>query len=185
MNALLFLKNGFEEVEALTTVNLLRRAGINLQIISCENTLTVKGAHHIVVVADDLLDDIIANNQTAEMAIIPGGPHVIELIEDNKLVNFMLSNLNKFKYLAAICAGPLFLQKINCLENHEFTCYPSLKNEFYQGKYVEKNSVISQNIITAAGPYSAVEFSCDIIKTVLSPEILATVAAKFLVPSFK
>ena len=149
----LFLSTGFEEIEALTTVDLLRRAGIELTTVSCEQELLVQGSHSISVMADKLFKD--CDFSSAEMLILPGGsrrlgefPALCELLRQHNAVG---------KDIAAICAAPSVLGDLGILEGKQATCYPGF--ESYLGdSYVGGLVVESKNIITAKGPGLSADF---------------------------
>lgn len=155
----LFLSTGFEEIEALTTVDLLRRAGVELKTVSCENDLLVTGSHNIPVQADALYKD--TDFADAETLILPGGsrrlgefPALCELLKQHNAEN---------KLIAAICAAPSILGDLGILEGKQATCYPGF--ESYLGdRYVGGLVVESKNIITAKGPGLSSDFAFCLIE---------------------
>ncbi|MCQ2341674.1 MAG: DJ-1/PfpI family protein, partial [Paludibacteraceae bacterium] len=142
----LFLDNGFEEIEALTTVDLLRRANIQVTTVSITGQAMVLGAHNIAVQADGLLDDI--DFSDAEMLILPGGASHLEACE--ALCELLRKHNDENKMIAAICYAPSVLGRLGILEGKQATCYPGF--EKYLGEsYVGGLVVESKNIITAKG----------------------------------
>ena len=161
----LFLDNGFEEIEALTTVDLLRRAGIAVTIVSITGNPMVLGAHNICVQADGLMDNI--DFSDAEMLILPGGP--THLDQSLALCELLTEHNKQDKLIAAICAAPSVLGKLGILEGKQATCYPGF--EQYLGEsYVGGLVVESKNIITAKGPGLSADFAFCIIEKLAGPE---------------
>ena len=163
--AILF-SNGTEEIEALTPVDVLRRAGVECDIVSVCGEFP-KGSHNITVKADKLIEDIDFNNYGG--IVIPGGLPGAQIIADNEIVkNIVKSALADDKMVAAICAAPaLALAENGFVCGKNITCYPAQafidavnKCANYTGKDVE----VDGNVITANGPRSAFDFSkaiCD------------------------
>ena len=113
-----FLAEGFEEIEAITTIDLLRRAGAEVTTVAVNANATVKGAHGIPVVADKLIGDILGTS--ADAYVLPGGlPGVTNLAADERLKTLLKSAYREDKLLAAICAAPMVLGK------HGILCYSS------------------------------------------------------------
>lgn len=162
----LFLSTGFEEIEALTTVDLLRRAGIALQTVSCEESLMVEGSHHIRVEADTLFSK--CDFSDAEMLILPGGSR--RLGEFPALCELLQKHNAEEKAIAAICAAPSVLGDLGILEGKQATCYPGF--ESYLGDaYVGGLVVESKNIITAKGPGLSADFAFCIIEHLAGEDI--------------
>ena len=116
----IFLDNGFEEIEAITTIDLLRRANIALTTVSVTGKEWVLGAHNIAVKADTLFAD--ADFADAEMLILPGG--ATKLHECQALCDLLLLHNEQEKLIAAICAAPSVLGRLGILEGKQATCYP-------------------------------------------------------------
>ena len=161
----LFLDNGFEEIEAITTVDLLRRAGIALTTVSITGNAMVLGAHNIPVQADGLMDDI--DFSDAEILILPGGQSHLDA--SLALCDLLRKHNEENKLIAAICAAPSVLGKLGLLEGKQATCYPGF--ESYLGEsYVGGLVVESQNIITAKGPGLSADFAFCIIEKLVGSE---------------
>ena len=122
----LYLATGFEEIEALATVDILRRAGIEVDMISIEKTLEVVGAHDIKVMADTLIEKIAPSDY--QMIVLPGGmPGTINL-DNSSLLKEHITYFSKNKgYIAAICAAPMIIGKMGLLKDRIATCYPSVE----------------------------------------------------------
>ncbi|MBQ8939796.1 MAG: DJ-1/PfpI family protein [Paludibacteraceae bacterium] len=162
----LFLDNGFEEIEAVTTIDLLRRAKIALTTVSVTGNPMVLGAHNIAVEADGLMEKI--DFSDAEMLILPGGQ--TKLGECSALCELLVEHNKADKLIAAICAAPTVLAKLGILEGKQATCYPGLQaalGESYVGGLV----VESKNIITGKGPGLSSDFAFCIIERLAGAEI--------------
>lgn len=155
----IFLDKGFEEIEAITTIDLLRRANIGLTTISITGNRIVEGAHSVSVQADRLFED--TDFADAEMLILPGG--ATKLGDYQPLCSLLLGHNATNKQIAAICAAPSVLGKLGILEGKQATCYPGF--EQYLGEsYVGGLVVESKNIITAKGPGLTADFAFCLIE---------------------
>jgi 4-methyl-5(b-hydroxyethyl)-thiazole monophosphate biosynthesis len=162
----IFLDNGFEEIEAITTIDLLRRANIALTMVSMSGDSIVKGAHDIPVQADKLFAQV--DFTDAEMLILPGG--ATNLIEHKCLCDLLVKHNLEGKQLAAICAAPAVLGQLGILENKQATCYPGF--EHYLGEsHVGGLVVESHNVITAKGPGLSSDFAFCIIEKIVGSEV--------------
>ena len=157
------LADGFEEIEALTTVDLLRRAQIPVETVSIMERRSVIAAHGVEVTADILFSD--ADYKGCDMIVLPGGSQgAINLSVHDELTEKLYSFANSGKWIAAICAAPAFvLGRHGILEGRKATCYPGLETELAGAEYVEESVVIDENIITSRGPSTAMDFSLAII----------------------
>lgn len=162
----LFLDNGFEEIEALTTVDLLRRAGVELTTVAIRGEIQVTGAHQIIVHADRLFDD--CDFADAKMLILPGGAAHLENHE--ALCNLLKKHNADDKLIAAICYAPSVLGRLGILEGKQATCYPGF--ESYLGEsYIGGLVVESKNVITAKGPGLSSDFAFCIIEKLKGSEV--------------
>jgi 4-methyl-5(b-hydroxyethyl)-thiazole monophosphate biosynthesis len=162
----IFLDNGFEEIEAITTIDLLRRANIALTIVSVTGAELVLGAHNITVKVDKLFADVEFDN--AEMLILPGG--ATKLYECKPLCDLLVSHNNEDKLIAAICAAPSVLGRLGILQGKQATCYPGFE-EFLGESYIDGLVVESKNIITAKGPGLSSDFAFCIIEKLVGSEV--------------
>ncbi len=158
----LFLATGFEEIEALTVVDILRRDQIEVIMISVENEVYVTGAHQIVVKADLSYDE--ADFEDVDMLILPGGPGHTILSEHVGLTEKIKAyNLSR-KRIAAICAAPSILGKLGVLIGKKAVCYPGYEKDL-QGAHVLKEEVVTDgNITTSRGVGTAIPFALELIK---------------------
>jgi 4-methyl-5(b-hydroxyethyl)-thiazole monophosphate biosynthesis len=167
---ILFLAEGFEEVEALTVVDYLRRKNINVDTVSITEDNKVKGAHEIVVLADKIINDI-KDIDDYDAVIIPGGlPGATNLRDNDKVIDVVKKVNENGKLISAICAGPIVLERAGVINGKNVTSYPGFEDDLKNGIYIEKNVVRDGNIITARGPALAVDFAIEIIRYLLGEE---------------
>ena len=168
---IVFLADGFEEIEALSPVDYLRRAGAEVLILSLNAaSRNVCGAHKINVQADMLLDSYVSSNtELPDAVIIPGGmPGAVNIASCKQalaLINEMTENK---KLVASICASPaVVLSKTNALTAKKWTCYPGMQNEaqeFLSG-YTKNRVETDGTLITACGPGAAEKFSMEVVRS--------------------
>lgn len=167
MKILVFLADGFEEVEALTVVNYLRRTDIDVDTVSITEDKEVKGAHDIIVTADKKISDL-KHPQIYDGVVIPGGMPGATNLRDNSEVVEIVKEFNKVKKLiAAICAGPIVLEKAGIIGGVNLTSYPGFEDQLEGCKYCEDSVVRDGHIITARGPSIAEDFVIEIIDYLL------------------
>ena len=162
----LFLTHGFEEIEAVETIDILRRADLPLTTVSVEDALEVKGAHNVVVKADALLSETDFND--AKMLILPGG--TVRLFDFEKLTNLLIEHNHNGGLIAAICAAPSILGKLGILEGKTATCYPGFEQYLTGAQVVDKRVVKCGNIITGKGPGCTKQFALEIVLTLCGQE---------------
>lgn len=168
MKVILFLADGFEEVEAITVVDYLRRVGIDIQTVSITDELLVRGSHDIKVMADQKIADLHNIDGLAGM-IIPGGlPGATNLRDDQRVINFINDANKENKMIAAICAGPIVPHKAGILKDKKITSYPGLEDQLKGTLYMNAKVVRDNNIITAQGPSLAVDFAIAIVEYLLN-----------------
>ena len=177
----LFLAEGFEEIEALATVDILRRAGIEVRTVSVTDEINVVGAHGIEVSADELLEFVIGEEM--EWIIIPGGmPGASNLASCRELTDKILAHNSRGGRIAAICAAPaVVLAPLGLLDGKEAICYPGFESAMKGTRIAEKPVVVCDNIITANGPGSAPAFALEIVSQTLEVAKAQTVAEGMLI----
>lgn len=168
----LFLATGFEEIEALATVDVLRRAGMQVTIVSIYKERQVTGANGITAVADEVLAGV--DLAEADWLIFPGGmPGAENLYRDSTLMDALRRHAARCGRIAAICAAPaVVLAQAGVLEGHDATCYPGFEPLMKQhgAKPVGGRVVIDGNIITGNGPSSALPFAYAIAAATVGKE---------------
>ena len=166
----LFLAEGFEEIEALGTTDILRRAQIDVVTVSITNDKTVKGAHNIKVEADNTFSNI--DFTDFDMLILPGGmPGAKNLNEHIELKNLLTEFNSKQKFIAAICAAPMVLGSLGLLKNKRATCYPGFEPELIGATITGENVVVDENIITGKGPGLVFDFGLRIVEQLLGLQV--------------
>ena len=161
------LKNGFEEIEALTVVDYLRRADIDIKTVSTEDTLEVTGSHDIKVIADLMLSDL--NSKEIDLIFVPGGMPAAEDLSNDSRVTELVGSLDKSgRIIASICAGPMVLEKSGVLEGKKATSYPGFGEKLVSLKnYLEDIVVVDENIITGKGPAFVFDFALRLVEQLL------------------
>lgn len=159
----LFLADGFEEIEGLTVVDLLRRAEIKITTVSITGSLKVTGAHAIHVEADGVYEDF--DYGDADLLVLPGGmPGTKNLAAHKDLVNLLKKFKEEDKALAAICAAPSILGENGLLKDKQVTCFPGFEERLTGAKTTGARAVTDGNIITGKGMGTAIDFSLEIIR---------------------
>lgn len=161
--AAIFLATGFEEIEAISIIDVLRRGEVEIDIVSVSGNESVQGSHGINIISDKLFFDI--DFSEYELLILPGGmPGTLNLSKHEGLCELLKEFNKKEKYIAAICAAPSVLGKLNILEGKKVTCYPGYEEELLGGIVTNSDIVRDGNIITGKGAGVAIKFSLDILK---------------------
>ncbi len=159
---LIILSTGFEEIEAISIIDILRRADIKVTISTISEKIT-KGAHQIGIDSDIFLKDV--KIEDYEMVVLPGGAENTFNLAKDELTQETLKKFKQTnKYVAAICAAPYALHCAGVL-NQNYTCYPSFEQKIDSATY-EKNQkvVIDGKVITSQGPATAMQFALELVK---------------------
>ena len=171
----LFLADGFEEVEALFPLDILRRAGADVKTVSVTGHEYVTGSHGITVKADITDEKFDENNITA--VILPGGMPGTTSLDASKTVHRALEKASEDgKIIGAICAAPSVLGKAGLLKGKEAICYPGFEKYLSGAKISDKKVVRDGNIITAAGAGVAREFGFALTAALFSPDAAEKIA---------
>lgn len=174
------LAEGFEEIEAVTVVDVLRRADIPVKTVSITREKIVKGAHNMSVTADILFED--ADYGKDDMIVLPGGmPGTLNLGQHEGLVRQLRIFAEEGKWLAAICAAPSVLGKLSLLEGKKATSYPGFKDQMIGAKYTEDRVVQDGNFITSRGPGTAIEFSLKLVEILKDSQISDAIRTSMIV----
>ncbi len=160
---LIHLADGFEEIEAITIVDVLRRAKIHAKTVSIETGKNVRGAHDIMVEADLLFEE--ADYENCEMIVLPGGmPGTTNLGKHQGLAAQLKGFAKDGKWLAAICAAPSVLGNLGLLKEVHATSFPGYQEQMPGADYTEERVVTDGKIITSRGPGTAMEFSLTLVE---------------------
>lgn len=165
-----FLADGFEEIEGLTVVDLLRRAEVEVTMVSITDEYIVHGAHGIDVRADELFEDISYEEQ--DMLVLPGGmPGTLNLGQHKALEALLRKFYQREKYIAAICAAPSVFGKYGFLNGRKATSYPGFEDALEGAEVVEDAVVVSDFVITSRGMGTAIPFSLALIEVLKGKEL--------------
>lgn len=181
--ALVFLADGFEEVEAVTPVDYLRRAGVTVITASVSGSTTVMGAHGIPVIADSLVTEL-PEGAIWDVLICPGGmPGASNIAASPSACALLKAQGTAGRWIAAICASPaVVLAPLGLLRGRRFTCYPGMEDRVDGAHWSADGVVTDGNIITSRGAGTAGRFAAAIIGRVLSQEEADKVAGSVLLP---
>ncbi|MBE6684283.1 MAG: DJ-1/PfpI family protein [Ruminococcaceae bacterium] len=165
----MFLADGFEEVEALCPLDILRRAGLEVTTVGIGKD-TIIGAHGITVQAD--IPDVLYRDSTPDMIILPGGMPGSSNLDESKTVDTALRAASrKGAFLCAICAAPMVLGKRGYLNGKRAVCYPGFE-QYLEGATVSETETVVRdgNVITAKGMGVALEFGLELVRTLKDGE---------------
>jgi len=174
------IASGFEEIEAVAIIDVLRRAEVEVMVASLDEVSAVKGANGITLVCDINIKDISVD--TLDMIILPGGWDGTYALADDENVQNILKEMDaKGKNIAAICAAPFALHKAGVLK-HNYTCYPSAEEQIRDdGYHGDKAMVVEDgNVMTSRGPGTAICFALAIVKQLKGEETYKMLKAGLL-----
>ncbi len=176
--AIVFMAEGFEEIEALTVVDVLRRGGVEVTMVSVTEDPYVAGAHGIEVLADATCEYEIG---TEDMVVLPGGLPGADNLRNSELV---CETVNKFmadgKLVCAICAAPYVLGQLGVLQGKKATCYPGFQDRLEGADYTAERVQADGNIITGNGPSSALPFALALLAAITDQATADSVAQGML-----
>ena len=160
INVAVILAQGFEEIEALTVVDVLRRANISCDMVGFEGQVT--GSHDIQVKADRIFDGDLSDY---DLVVLPGGMPGSAHLRDNQA---LISQIKAFdqagKKIATICAAPIALHQAGILKDKHFTCYDGVQENISDGIYRKETVVVDGNLITSRGPSTALAFAYELVE---------------------
>lgn len=161
-----FLAEGFEEMEAVTPIDLLRRVNIDAKFVSVTGKKAVTGAHGITYQADLLFEEM---DDDADMLVLPGGmPGTTNLMNHAPLAELLVKQYEAHKWVAAICAAPMVLGALGIVMGRFATIYPGME-EYLVGADISKEEVcVSGNVITSRAPGTAIPFALKLVEVLLS-----------------
>ena len=160
------LAEGFEEIEALATADVLRRAGIEVVLAGIPGTI-VTGSKGIKLIADTKIEDV--NPNEFDALVLPGGnPGYINLGRSQKVLDMIADFNEKEKLLCAICASPSILARLGVLDNRKATIYPGMEREIPRPR--SGKVVVDGHVITSEGPGTAIDFALEIVRQLVGKE---------------
>lgn len=156
------LADGFEEIEAVSIIDVLRRGGVEV-VTAYLNTKEVHGSNGITILANNSLDDV--RSEDFDMMVLPGGIPGAEFLKNDQRVIKLIKEFNTTnKNIAAICAAPMALDIAGVLKG-DYTCYPSYEEVIQSGNFRDDKKVVeSGNILTSRGPGTSICFALQIVK---------------------
>lgn len=169
MRACVFLADGFEEIEGLTVVDILRRAGVETQTVSITEQKLVTGSHQIPITADCCIGD--TDFSEAELLVLPGGmPGTRYLGACKELTDLLLKFFHEGKKVAAICAAPSVLGGLGILDGKKAACYPGFEDQLKGAEVFFEQVVRDGNVTTSRGMGTAIPFALDLVSQLVSEE---------------
>jgi 4-methyl-5(b-hydroxyethyl)-thiazole monophosphate biosynthesis len=175
------LAEGFEEIEAVTNIDVLRRAGLDV-ITAGIGSKNIEGDHGIKVEADTVISEI--DTADLDAVVLPGGmPGAANLRDSNELRNIIKKLNEENKLCAAVCAAPIVLEAAGILDGKKATSYPGFDKDMPSCNYQEDRVVIDGNLITGRGPGVAMEFVMTIVEYLLDEETKEELQKSMLVKS--
>ncbi|MBN2342713.1 MAG: DJ-1/PfpI family protein [Deltaproteobacteria bacterium] len=180
VHVLVPISTGFEEIEATTIIDVLRRAGIAVTVAGLTDG-PVTGRSGITMLPDTPLDKALGHPY--EMIVLPGGqPNADTLRDDKRVITALQKAHEAGTYVAAICAAPAALTRAGLLEHRKATIYPGCEKNLPDGSFVPDRVVVEEKIITSRGPGTAMEFALTLVSLLVGEEIAKKVAGALLAP---
>ena len=177
------LAEGFEEIEAVTIIDVLRRAGLNVNTVSVTGKYQVTGSHQIEIRADLLFEDV--DYSRGMLIILPGGmPGAKHLNEHSGLKSRIIEYQKSGKFLAAICAAPMVLGNLGILKGKKAVCYPGFESYLAGADLSSKPFLTDEKIITGRGVGSALQFSLEIVRVLKGEQSAEHLRKMMVVDSF-
>ena len=182
----LFIENGSEELEFIAPLDIMRRANLEVDLISANNEDFITSSHNVKIIADKKINEV-NNILDYDAIVIPGGIPGSTLLRDNKkIIEFYQTMYNSGKLVAAICAAPIVLSAAGITDDKEVTSYPGFDKEInYKNYNSDKAVVIDKNVITAQGPAVSILFGYEIVNYLLQDNTAEDVKQAMLVPVLK
>ena len=177
----IFFAEGYEGIEALTVVDLCRRAGVEILMISVTGKDSVTGSHGITVQADLRMED--GTFGDGDLLFLPGGmPGTLNLGANELLKELILSYNSEGKRLAAICAAPSVLGSLGVLEGKKAVCFPGFEDQLKGAEVLQVSAVTSGNVTTGRGMGAAVDFALEVLTQLQGKDAAKQMAEKIVYP---
>lgn len=166
----ILIGTGFEETEAVTVYDIFKRGGLDVSLVSVTGSLEVNSVHNLFIRCDVLLDDILEKKQS--LVVVPGGMGGVRRIMASPAAKaFLRKAAGEECLLAAICAGPMVLDKFGLLEGYRYTCFPGAEEEIGNGTYVAELLLEDRNLVTSISPGTAAVFALHLLEKLAGPEV--------------
>jgi len=177
MDALIFLTTGFEEIEALATIDILRRGDVDIRSVSLINDKIVTSGRSISVIADYMFDEV--NIDAAKMLILPGG--TVKINEHDGLKRKIVEFAKNNRLIAAICAAPMVFGELGLLKGKKATCYPGYEKYLIDADVTEEPVVVDDNIITGRAAGFTANFAFELLCQLKGKEVADDIAKKMII----
>ncbi|MDO4814019.1 MAG: DJ-1/PfpI family protein [Gemella sp.] len=175
-----FADNGFEEIELLTPIDVLRRGGLEVDLISANNADFVSSSRNVKILVDKKINEI-TSILDYDAIFVPGGmPGAENLKNNDKIINFYQEMNESGKLVSAICAAPIILNRAGLTKDKNITCYPGFEKDMDFKSYSESTVVVDGNMITGSGPGLALDFSLTLLAQLTDQETSDTIAKAML-----
>jgi 4-methyl-5(b-hydroxyethyl)-thiazole monophosphate biosynthesis len=172
-NALVVIADGVEEVEAVTPIDLLRRAGVRVTVASASGSLLVRGRNAIEIKADTLLRD--HPEMEVDLLVIPGGPGHQTLANDEGVLDLVRAQDASNKLIGSLCAGPVVLKAAGILEGRRYTSFPATR-ETLPERIPDQSVVVDRNLVTSQAAGTAYPFALQLVESLLGPQARKEIA---------
>ncbi len=180
MSIAIFLAPGFEEMEAVTIIDILRRAEADVQVVGVGDTL-ITGSHGITI-KSEFSEKNFNFSDNIEAIIFPGGLNGVSNLQKSKFIDNVINKaLEKKVYIATICAAPTILGKLGLLYGRQVTCYPGLEDELLGARVVDEDVCVDGKLITSKGPGTSAKFALKIIEILESKKKSQNVQKQLLI----
>lgn len=187
------LADGFEEIEAVTVIDVLRRAGLEVVVADLgeagrsdtgQGEQLVRGAHELSVATDATFDEV--DLADVEAIVLPGGlPGATNLQSDERVLDACRFMVERGRWVAAICAAPIVLASAGLLEDHDATSYPAFRDRLGGARVVtEERVVVSGRVITSVGPGTALDFALTLVAVLCGPDMAREMAEAMIAEGF-
>ena len=172
-----FLADGFETVEALAPVDVMRRAGLDVVTVSIMGRKEILSAQNVTVAADELYENVCFGD--ADALVLPGGGVGTENLSAHELLRAQLVDAcSRGLLVAAICAAPMVFGRIGILKGKKATCYPGCEGDLFDAEYTARAVEQDGNIITACGPGASFDFGFAIVKQFCGADVVETLRSQ-------
>ena len=171
--AVVFLTDGFEDIEAIAVIDILRRGNVNVKTVSIGNS--VLESKQAVKVSADLLYSDIAGSFQADMLCLPGGPGYTNYLKHKPLLEQLKKQCESGKYVAAICAAPVVLGSIGLLEGKKAVCFTGMEEGLKGAVYTDQKVVVDGNIITGKAAGAAIDFALKLLELLKGADVSESV----------
>ena len=179
-NIAVHLAKGFEEIEAIAIIDVLRRAGLKVTVVSVTGSLQITGSHQIEVMADELFENM--EYSSVDMIVLPGGMPGAENLNQHQGLKKQIESFNtQGKLLGAICAAPLVFGQMGILEGKKATCFPGFEKYLKGAEISGEATEVAGNIITGKGAGVAVHFALKIVEMIKGPAVANDLAKRMIV----